>query len=835
MTMIFRYAIVAIIIFNVSTSFAQRPPKYDPSLILRDVPPIVCPASKEVSHHHVPHVKKKSPYKKMELELIPTYSQGFPAEAKTAIEERVFPLIMENFSSPVPINIEFTWKQDDLSTLASAIPTIFIPNPVPYARVLNVFYPGPLAEKIAREDLNPGQSDIEISINSTTNWCFDCETPSEVGARQDFVSTVLHELYHGLGFTAFSNVVDNLGAIQTSQGISALFNNFMELRDGDRTILVPDGSDELLNHFQSNQLFFNLPSAGKVKLFAPNPYQGGSSISHLDEATYNGGNNALMTPSSSVGEVERSAGIANDMMWDMGWVYTYLLHEEEDLTVEKPVDQDFVVSVDIISEGGIIEDSLKLHYSTDEFENEDIEVSFTKIDDDTYQAIIPASGDLKIVDYYIEVTDMRDVRYSNPGINVTGTQFTYQYAFGPDNIVPLLTHDPVLSIKSVDKEIPLSANSSDVFSGLENVVIEWKYNGNEQTSIPMELDTNTIFTDDKYDGVIELPTGLSAQDLLEYRIVATDRSTFMNKALSPNDGYHQVEIEEIASALNLYINDFNSITEDFEGEGFSITQPQSFSNPAIHSEHPYTAADELNLNTLNFTYELKTPIVIEQRGRAIMQFDEIVLVEPGEPGTVFGDEEFWDYVIVEGKKLGSDWKPFLPGYDSSSEDIWYRAFNGGIAAGQINSDRTGDLTLFRPRTIDLLENGNFSAGDTVIVRFRLFSDPLVKGWGWAIDNLRIQEPSTAVEDFVLEENFDLIPNPTFDEVTVALDLENTTDQIQITIVDLMGRRLMTDRISNPDISFRKKYSVGHLADGIYFVNVSFNKKDVITRKLVVKK
>ncbi len=33
-----------------------------------------------------------------------------------------------------------------------------------------------------------------------------------------------------------------------------------------------------------------------------------------------------------------------------------------------------------------------------------------------------------------------------------------------------------------------------------------------------------------------------------------------------------------------------------------------------------------------------------------MSFDEIVLVEPGETGTSYGDEEFWDYIVIEGSK-----------------------------------------------------------------------------------------------------------------------------------------------------------------------------------------
>ncbi|MFM7488063.1 MAG: hypothetical protein ACKO13_14225, partial [Cytophagales bacterium] len=52
------------------------------------------------------------------------------------------------------------------------------------------------------------------------------------------------------------------------------------------------------------------------------------------------------------------------------------------------------------------------------------------------------------------------------------------------------------------------------------------------------------------------------------------------------------------------------------------------------------------------------------------------------------------------------------------------------------SQGKGDPTLFKPRVLDLLKN--FKAGDEVLIRLRLFSDPGAAGWGWAIDNLKIQ-------------------------------------------------------------------------------------------------
>src|SRR5690606_20432683 len=128
---------------------------------------------------------------------------------------------------------------------------------------------------------------------------------------------------------------------------------------------------------------------------------------------------------------------------------------------------------------------------------------------------------------------------------------------------------------------------------------------------------------------------------------------------------------------------------------------------------------------------------------ALMRFDEIVLVEPGDNGSVFGDDGFYDYVLVEGSADGgSTWQPFIPGYDARANNTWLSRYNGNII--DHISQAAGEPSLYRERTIDLLENGNFSPGDEVLIRFRLFADQLANGWGWAIDNLVIQEEDEPV-------------------------------------------------------------------------------------------
>ena len=121
---------------------------------------------------------------------------------------------------------------------------------------------------------------------------------------------------------------------------------------------------------------------------------------------------------------------------------------------------------------------------------------------------------------------------------------------------------------------------------------------------------------------------------------------------------------------------------------------------------------------------------------------------------------------------------------------------------------------------------------TISIRFRLFSDPFAFGWGWAIDDLEIQNLETAVDDFVEEQNFDVIPNPASDEVLVSLNLEDSTDDMKITIVDITGRLIQERSLTNQSLRIREQMDISELEAGIYLVNVIFNNRDVITKKLI---
>jgi hypothetical protein len=53
---------------------------------------------------------------------------------------------------------------------------------------------------------------------------------------------------------------------------------------------------------------------------------------------------------------------------------------------------------------------------------------------------------------------------------------------------------------------------------------------------------------------------------------------------------------------------------------------------------------------------------------------------------------------------------------------------------------------------------NISAGDTMLVRFRLFSDPFANGWGWVVEDLKISPLIDALPE-VTNHPVNVYPNP----------------------------------------------------------------------------
>lgn len=237
-------------------------------------------------------------------------------------------------SSPVTIVVDAQFGPLATGVLGGAGPTVIASN-FTNAPQSNTWYPIATANKLAGSDQYPQGGDIQATFSSAySDWYFGTgsSTPAD---KISFVSVVLHELGHGLGFLGSMRVDDGQGERECSgppgrgcyayDGYPMIYDLFTENGAGTALLDFPNNSIVLASELTSNNIFFDSPggnfanSGNRVPLYAPLPWNGGSSYSHLAES-FNSTSHSLMTYSISRGETIHNPGSVTLCIFEeMGW------------------------------------------------------------------------------------------------------------------------------------------------------------------------------------------------------------------------------------------------------------------------------------------------------------------------------------------------------------------------------------------------------------------------------------------------------------------------------------------------------------------------------------
>jgi hypothetical protein len=761
-----------------------------------------------------------------------TYN-NFSSEQRVAFQYAVN--IWANLlQSDVPIRLTATMISLPAGTIGStAIPTRYAN--FDNAQKLNTFYVVSLAEKMAGYELN-GAEFADISMSFNTDFAFYFGTDGVVpNDKFDFVSIVLHEIGHGLGFIDGTYQDDDSGiGWYNIFGVPMVYDRHIETGDGINLVDTFDtGTTALGDALIGNDLFFDsfsfLSLIQRPKLYAPTAWNSGSSIAHLDENTYPPGHvNSLMSPQFGFTEAIHDPGFAYEMFQDMGWVamdidFALFLDSEDSINAK-------TFTVTVKGDSAVIKDGVYLHYSYNEFGSE-VAVNMVPTGaTNEYSALIPATGSEEVVSYYIYVDAVGGKNFTSPG---EAPEFFWQFVMAKDTIAPEIDHKPT-SIGFLNNPVVSMAATVTENIGVGDLMLTYKINSGTSTTIIIPLVTST--TEGFYEGDYQLDwdlgaLGIIAGDTVKYKLDIQDLAVNPNITNQPETGFYNIHIVEFNLPAALYENNFNVPSNDFTGSGFVIGPETNFDSDAIHSDHPYRVVDGNDDNdSLTHIYLLKTPIVLSATD-ATMSFDEVVLVEPGTTGTVYGDDEFWDYVIVEGSSdFGITWLAAADGKDSRDHAEWLARYTSADD-GDNNSTALGDKSLYINNEIDLTANGNFIAGDTVLIRFRMYIDPFAHGWGWAIDNLKIQvddKPPVITQippdymmigDTLLTLKSKVVDNAELDSVIYEVDFNGVTEITTfpgtanlftyelnfapaITATDVLKYRIIAvDKAINPNTSF----------------------------------
>lgn len=246
--------------------------------------------------------------------------KNFPENARLAVQQAI-DIWSRNFESKVVITVDAVWETNKNNKVLGAARAGYYFNSFLGAPDEDLWYPSVLANVLAEKDLNPNQSEIILSINSTPNWYFGIDgrpTPN----TYDLVSVVLHEVAHGLGFMSNAQYDRFMGTAFISQPTP--FDAYVQLPDGKTFTNFCSRSTDLgramINPLVwSGEFGISANNGVKPKLYTPAPFEEGSSIAHLDERTFDSRNpNTMMTPNMDQGEVFPGPGpIALAMIQDM--------------------------------------------------------------------------------------------------------------------------------------------------------------------------------------------------------------------------------------------------------------------------------------------------------------------------------------------------------------------------------------------------------------------------------------------------------------------------------------------------------------------------------------
>jgi len=262
---------------------------------------------------------------------------------------------------------------------------------------------------------------------------------------------------------------------------------------------------------------------------------------------------------------------------------------------------------------------------------------------------------------------------------------------------------------------------------------------------------------------------------------------------------------------NQYFNYFLD-GNDFSLNGFSV-QAFGSSNSSLKSQSNYL------INTESIA-TLSQPIIITA-DYPFFFYRDVAIVEPGNAGSSFGQTAFKDYVVMEATRDGVTWTPIANGYDASYNSNWLSAYTNGL---------TGNTGLFVDHNIDL--TAAFNVGDTLLFRMRLYSDNNSTAWGWAVDDLYIQQKPTGVADQASSlQNMQVYPNPGNGFFNVSFTIiENSP--VEITVHDLSGRIIHQQSWENKSSGRHSEIITLNSTQGVYLLKLKTTQGQQVQKIIV---
>jgi len=354
-----------------------------------------------------------------------------------------------------------------------------------------------------------------------------------------------------------------------------------------------------------------------------------------------------------------------------------------------------------------------------------------------FVATIPAPNRSVVVQYYFSAADTIPRTGYLPK-NAPDSLFTFY--IGEDQIPPRISHNAMEDQSILQDSIEFTARVTDN-TGVDSVWVLYRINGgNLHRQVMTAVDSLGNFS-------LALPTdSLKLNDVVEYQILAVDKSTSRNFARAPRTGFYSFKM------ISSYHFDFESAPIFTTNRMSDWQWGRPTSGPGVAFSGDNLWATNLSGNYKNSSdSRLDSPIInLTNVANANLTFWHWYKME-------YSQNTFWDGGNVKISVDDSDFVLLTPlrGYDGVIDNPAnvldkQPVFGGPETNGNHWQQETFDLSPY--------------LGHKIRIRFHFGSDAYVSDPGWYVDDVKIQLTPTAVRSadetipfrFELEQNY---PNP----------------------------------------------------------------------------
>ena len=244
-------------------------------------------------------------------------------------------------NSSLTITIRARWDDQmpcsaSSGTLGSA-GTTTLRQGFPNAPFSGTWYPAALGNALSGTDSQPANPEINATFNPDlgTSGCLQNRPwyyglDGNHGSGIDFVAVVLHELGHGLGFQSFTSSATG----EFVSGVPSVWDRFLLDNTTGKLWVNMTDAERVASAINTGNLVWSGPnvtagvpgllsagadSSNRVLMYAPNPREGGSSVSHFDKSATP---NLLMEPNNTAGQphsVTPPLDLTFSLLRDIGW------------------------------------------------------------------------------------------------------------------------------------------------------------------------------------------------------------------------------------------------------------------------------------------------------------------------------------------------------------------------------------------------------------------------------------------------------------------------------------------------------------------------------------